>query len=310
MYIQQPFQQSTETLRVRFYRAYLENTENQEQNAAPLGEWLQKIEKLPFEGQPSRYLERGNGRRVYTKIDTIQPTCQFRINRTTYQGIPPSELHGEIDTEYLDQGQGLMDTWYATMFDHITPISQVAIVAIATKGNIAFHIMLRDYIEDKIQSEAALLKIEQLAHRDILKTITSMGDGTLFEISVKPAFVEKVRAVDSNLADALKASQNVYEQKELTQVIRPDRAGRHGLLSRFIDPLKFMLGDDQNRALLTRLRLGGMFGAATRATIINLLSNDLCVDIDVPYINERFAVLDRRAVYAEIQMLTRLLRMP
>ncbi len=298
---QQTPQQPTESLRVRFYRAYCDDPTNRRPTPAPIGIWLQKGESFSFVGQPSRYHEIGNGRRVYTVIDRTQSPILFRINRTTYQGIPPAELLGNVGTNYLAQGQGLMNTWYSTVFDHSTSNGLATIVAIATKGNVAPHNMLRNYIQDKFPDEATALRIVQLAHRDLLSRIEGMGDGTLFEIGVRPAFVESIRAVDRSLADALQASQNVYTQNELTQVIRPARTGRFGLRERFQEVIDLVLGSEQTRTSVTRLRLGGLFGASNRTTIINLLSNDLSVEVEVPYIDQTFAILDQNAVYAEVQ---------
>ena len=298
---QQPPHRATELLRVRFYRASFDNTKNGQPTSPPIGNWLQSAAALPFNGQPSRYHEIGNGRRVYTVVDREQSPILFRINRTTYQGVPPAELLGNIGTNYLAQGQGLMDTWYSTVFDHTISGGQAAVVAIATKGNISPNVMLRDYIQNKFPNDSATLKIVQLAHKDILNRIASMGDGTLFEIGVRPAFVEAIRAVDSSLADAFQASQSAYAQKELTQIIRPSNTGRFGLRERFQDVINFVLSSEQNRTSVTKLRLGGLFGASNRTTIINLLSNDLSVDVEVPYTDQTFAILDSNAVYTEVQ---------
>ena len=298
---QQTPPQPTESLRVRFYRAYLDGAVNRQPLAPPIEYWLQQAASLPFVGDPSRYQEIGNGRRVYTVVDRVRAPMLFRINRTTYQGVPPAELLGNIGTNYLAQGQGLMNTWYSAVFDHITSAGQATVLAIATKGNVAPNTMLRDYIYDKFPIDAATLKIVQLAHKDLLNRIAGMGDGTLFEISVRPAFVETIRAVDSSLADALLASQNVYAQNELTQIIKPARTGRFGLLDRFQRVIDLALGNEQNRSSVTKLRLGGLFGTSKRTTIINLLSNDLSVDVEVPYIDQTVAILDHDAVYAEVR---------
>ena len=303
MVAQLPLQQQPESLRVRFYRAYIDDTANRQQSLIPIGNWLQRAETLEFDRQPSRYHETGNGKRLYTVVDNANslPT-QFRLNRTTYQGVPPAEWLGNIGTNYLSQGQGLMgDTWHMTAFEHGCQAAQATVIAIATKGNIAPNTMLRDYLNAKFPAETAQLKIEQLAHRDILERITTMGDGTLFEITVRPSFVEALRAVDSSLADALQASQNVYEQRELTQNIRPAATGRFGLRERFQPVIGFILGEPQHRTYVTKLRIGGIFGNSNRTTIINLLSNDLSVEIDVPHTDPTFAILDANAVYAAIQ---------
>lgn len=186
-------------------------------------------------------------------------------------------------------------------FGHNVVDAQLTYIAIATKGNTVPNTMLRDYIKDKHPYEAAQLQIEQLAYKDIFERIANMRDGAFFEISVKPAFVETIRAVDNSLADALDASQTVYRQMVLSQVIKPDLTGRSGLGDRFQDVIGFVLGNEQYRAYVTRLRLGGMFGNSNRTTILNLLSNDLSVDVEVPYADRTIAVLDADAVYNAIQ---------
>ena len=294
-------QQRIESLRVRFYRAYIGDLVSHQSTPAPIGNWLQEAEVLPFDDQPSRYHEVGNGRRVYTVVDRTHSPILFQINRTMYQGVPPAELLGDIGTNYLVQGQGLMNTWYATAFDHVSLSNQSTVLAIATKGNIAPNVMLRDYIQDKFPSDAAQLRIEQLAHRDILNRIANMREGTLFEISIKPAFIETIRAVDRNLADAFHASQTVYEQNELSQVIKPIRTGRFGLRERFQDVVALVLGSEQHRDFVTKLRMGGLFGTSNRTTIINLLSNELSLEIEVPYTDPIVDVLDGDAVYTAIQ---------
>ena len=215
--------------------------------------------------------------------------------------MPPAEQRGKVDTEYLSPGKGLMETWHAMAFDENVPGGQATFVAIATKGNSSPNTILRDYIKDKFPQEASQLKIEQLAHKDILGKIQTMGDGTLFEISVKPSFVEQLRAVDSSLADALQASQNAYKQSELTMVVKPDKITRGGLRNRFLGVIGFALDNEQRRANITKLRLGGMFGNSSRATILNLLSNDLSVEVEVPYPDGPIAILDADTVYNRIQ---------
>ena len=303
MVAQFPSQQQVESLRVRFYRAYIDDIANGQQSPIPIGTWLQRAEALDFDGQPSRYHETGNGKRLYTVVDNANSRpIQFRLNRTTYRGVPPAELLGNIGTNYLSQGQGLMgDTWYMTAFEHGSQATQTTVIAIATKGNIAPNTMLRDYLNDKFPADTAQLKVEQLAHRDILERIATMGDGTLFEITIRPSFVEAIRAVDDNLGEAFQASQRVYEQRELSQVIRPIQTGRFGLWERFQPVIRFILGDPQYRTNVTRLRIGGVFGKSNRTTIINLLSNDLSVDIDVPHTDPTFAILDANEVYTAIQ---------
>lgn len=187
------------------------------------------------------------------------------------------------------------------VFDHNIDDSEVTYIAIATKGNTAPNTMLRDYIKDKHRYEAAQLRIEQLAHRDVLDRISSMRDGTIFEISVMPSLVEAIRAVDESLANALRASETVYQQRVLSQVIKPDRIARFNLKERFRPVITFLLGNEQHRADVTVLRIGGMFGNSNRTTILNLLSNDLSVDVEVPYADETIAVLDADTVYNAIQ---------
>ena len=296
-------QQQVESLRVRFYRAYIDGAANRRQGLVPIGTWLQRAEALEFDGQPSRYQETGTGKRVYTVIDRAIPSpTQFRLNRTTYQGVPPAELRGNIGTNYLSQGQGLMeDTWHMTAFEHGSQATLTTVIAIATKGNIAPNTTLRDYLNDKFPAETAQLKIEQLAHRDILNRLATMGDGTLFEITIRPAFVETMRAVDDSMAEALQASQNVYEQRELSQTIRPVVTGRFGLRERFEPLIRSILGNPEYQTNVTKLRIGGIFGNSDKATVINLLSNDLTVEIDVPRTDQTFAILDANAVYTAIQ---------
>lgn len=294
------FQQPVESLRVRFYRAYLDGATSPQTAPVPIGSWLQSAERLLFDRQPSRYHEIGDGRRVYTLTDQLQSPTRFRLNRTTYQGVPPKEWLGNIDTNYLTPGQGLMDTWYSTVFDHVTANEQLTIVAIATKGNIALNTMLRDYVQNKCPIGVAQLKIEQLAHKNILNRINTMREGSYFEISVKPAFVESLRAADTSMADAMQASQNVYEQSELSQIIKPVSTGRFGLRERFQNVIDLALANE-HRTAVTKLRIGGLFGTSNRTTIINLLSSDLSVEIDVPVTDPVFHILDSNAVYDAIQ---------
>lgn len=296
------YQQSNQRLRVRFYRAYLGNATDIQPAPTCIEDWLRQVQSLGYNGQPSRYHEIGNGRRVYTEIDHhVANPMRFRIYRTTYQGIPPAESSGKIDTAYLRQGQGLVDTWYGCIFNHSNTNRQPAVIAITIRGNTAPNNMLREYIQAKLPSDTANLKIEQLAHNDILARLASMGDGTLFEISIKPSFVETMRAVDSSLADSLQASQNVYEQYELTQSIKPAPISRFGLRARFQGVIGFILGAEEHRTQVTRLRIGGMFGSSTRATVINLLSDDLSVEIDFHSTDPVFAIPDLNDVYNAIQ---------
>ena len=294
-------EQQVESLRIRFYRAYCGDAGSRRPAPAPIGDWLQRAGAMAFDGQPSRYHETGNGQRVYTVVDQPGPPVRLRLNRTKYRHVPPAELHGNVDLNYLQQDEGLMDTWYAMVFDHNIADTQVTFIAIATKGNTAPNTMLRDYIKSKYPHEATQLRIEQLAHKDILERIENMRDGTVFEISVKPPFVETIRAVDNSLADALHASETVYRQMVLSQVIKPDRTGKSGLGDRFRAVIGLVVGNEQHRAYVTRLRLGGMFGNSNRTTTLNLLSNDLSVEVEVPYADRTIAVLDADTVYNVIQ---------
>ena len=294
-------EQQVESLRIRFYRAYCGEAASRRTRPAPIGDWLQRAGEMKFDRQPSHYHERGNGQRVYTDVDQLGLPVKFQINRTKYRYVPPAEFGGNIDLDYLREGEGLMGTSYAMVFGHNTDDTQATFVAITTKGNIAPNAMLRDYIKDKYPDEAAQLRIEQLAHKDVLDRISSMGDGTIFEISVVPSLVEEIRAVDESLADALRASGAVYQQRVLYQVIKPDRIARFNLKERFRPVITFLLGNEQHRADVTVLRMGGMFGNSNRTTILNLLSNDLSVDVEVPYADETIAVLDADTVYNAIQ---------
>lgn len=294
-------EQQVESLRIRFYHAYCGDAGTRRPRPALIGDWLLKAGAMAFNGHPSRYHEMGNGRRVYTVVDQPSPPLRLRLNRTKYLHVPPAELHGNVDLNYLQQNEGLMDTWYAMVFDHNIDDSEVTYIAIATKGNTAPNKMLRDYIKDKHRYEAAQLRIEQLAHKDVLDRISSMSDGTIFEIGVMPSLVEAIRAVDESLADALRASEAVYQQRVLSQVIKPDRIARFDLKERFRPVITFLLGNEQHRADVTVLRIGGMFGNSNRTTILNLLSNDLSVDVEVPYADETIAVLDADTVYNAIQ---------
>ena len=291
----------TESLRIRFYRAYYGDTGNQRLYSVPIGKWLLSAGAMAFGGQPSRYHDTGKGQRIYTEVDELGPPVMLRINRTKYRGVPPAERHGNVDLSYLEPDEGLMDTWYAMVFDHNINDTQVTFIAMATKGNTSPNMMLQEYIKSKIRNEATQLRIEQLAHKDILERISNMGDGTMFEISVKPSMVETIRAVDDSLADALRASQTVYVQRELSQVIKPDNLGKYGLINRFRPVINLLLSNERHRTDVTRLRVGGMFGKSNRTTIINLLSNDLSVEVEVPYVDDTIALLDAPAVYNEIQ---------
>lgn len=294
-------EQQVETLHIRFYRAYCGDAGKQQFHPAPIGDWLQRAGAMAFDGLPSRYHETGNGRRVHTVVDQPGAPVKFRLNRTKYRHVPPAELHGKVALDYLQQDQGLMDTWYAMAFDRSIANAQLTFIAIATTGNTAPNTLLRDYIKSKFPSDAAQLRIEQLAHKDILERIENMGDGTLFEISVTPSLVEPIRKVDSSLADALHASETLYPQMVLSQVIKPDKPGQSGLKDRFRPVMHALLGDAKHRTHVKRLRLGGMFGNSNRTTILNLLSNDLSVDVEVPYADTTVAVLDADSVYNAIQ---------
>ena len=295
----QQSEQQNESLRIRFYRAYNEDTRKQKPQPVPIGDWLKRAGEMDFHGQPSRYHITGNDQRIYTVVDRSKPPIRFRINRTKYRHVPPSEIHGKADFNYLQEDEGLMDTWYAMVFDDDT---QATFVAIATKGNIAPHTMLQDYIKNKLPYEANQLRIEQLAHKNILEKVSKMGDGTIFEISVKPSLVEKIKTVNDNLADALRASETVYPQKELSQVIKPYNTEKFGLKDKFLPIIKFLLEDEQYRTDVTKLRIGGIFGKSNRTTIINLLSNNLTVDVEIPFADEKIAALNETEVYHEIQV--------
>ena len=288
-----------ENLRIRFYRAYIGDAKVRQPQPAPIGAWLQLAGTLPFDHHPSRYHDTGNSRRVYAEVDQQGPPAKFRLNRTTYRGIPPAELLGNVNLNYLQQDAGLMDTWYGMIFHRTISGVPATFVAIATKGNTAPNVMLRDYIRHKC-SDATELQIDHLAHKNILDKLASMGDGTIFEIGIKPSFAEQLKAVDTSLADALQASEKVYPQRELSQVIKPDSASYFALKDRFVNVINFVLGNEQNRTAVTKLRLGGFFGDSNRTTILNLLSNDLSVEVEVPYSDETVAVLDPDTVYSAI----------
>ena len=279
----------------------MEGNNRAQKRPAPIKRWLEKAQNIQFDGEPSRYHETGRGYRVYTELDETSPHIKFQINRTKYQGIPPAELNGNIGTSFLSPGQGLLDTWYAIAFDTEHLHGQATVLAITTKGTRAPNNLLRNYLRDKFPDESQTLTISQLAHKDILKRISHMNGGTLLEIAVKPAHIHAIRAVNESMADAFQASQDLFPQSELTQTIKPATELRPQFLQEFLPLIAKLLSNRDHNTAVTKLRFGGFYGQSNKTTIINLLSNDLSVEVQIPTNDPTFTTFDSTTVYAELQ---------
>ena len=296
-----PEPQHEETLRIRFYRAYIEGDPNHPAIAAPIKQWLEQAQNLLFDEAPYKYHETGNGHRVYTTLEQTSPQILFQINRTQIQGIPPTELKGDIRTDYLSPGQGLSTTWYAAAYVNLPTGLPSTVLAIATKGTRAPNNVLKAYIQNKFPDESKHLNINQLAHENLLETISNMTQGTLLEIGIWPSRIQTIRAADANMADAFEASHNLFPQTEITQTIKPSIQHRSRFINKFVPFVRKLLSDPEHRTAVTKLRFGGFYAGSSKTTIINLLSNDLTVDVQIPTNDPTFITFDPETVYAELQ---------
>ena len=259
---------------------------------------LSVIDALPFDSSASgRYEVDADGNALcvtqYKADPQANVAVQFgRVRRT---GLPQQELGGKITDLNLDPDAGLLEAIHVVFFpDNIVGCEYNHYGPRVSRLGNYMHIKSRKAVQD-----ASFL---HLVRKDTIEQLNRLDEIRLFEMSVRPSYIESVSHVDRSLADAFRANAAVVEQQEeiILVIIRPDTERRASALARLLTTVRNLFVQDDFHSSVNRLQIRGTCSDTNRVETIDLLKNQLISTKSIVRLNDRGRALNPESAFDAI----------
>ena len=282
---------------VRFYRVTLGRNQDGSFRNVDFVQTLSEIEKLPFLANGpgnTRYLQYDNGRIAFTVLSDRCNPVKFKYYQGSRTGLPQVEDRGRIESLQIADSAGLVEAVHGIFFPP-------DILALETSGRdfIAGHIA--KYIRSKGPLEAHSLTIEPLIHKDIVSRLHRLRELSLFKFTVRPSFVETVRAVDQSLAAGMSSLAHIWEEQDGFEIlIKPTKNSRPRALGKLLPALLKLATMDNLRSNSTFCQVNGLMNGSARTLVINLLTDKLTTKKEILLEDSRVSALDASSAFRAI----------
>ncbi len=259
---------------------------------------LAAITARPFtDGNEGRYLvgDDGNAVCAWPGQGGALPSLRFcQIRRT---GLPQLEQAGQVADLNIAADAGLLEPVHVTFFrDNIVG------------ADFNFYgprlSRLGYYLRVKSGNAVPLATFHPLLRNDVAQQLDHLTELRLFDLKVKPAYIDTVRHADASLGEAFAANAAVLDgnSEDIEVILKPSKDTWLQALQRLIRPLKALARRRDLRENVEKFQVKGKHDETNRVEIIDLLRDQLIARKQVLRLGERSRAVDAHSAFQAIQL--------
>lgn len=264
-------------------------------DAAPA---LAAIERLPFtDGPAGRYLSADDGGNVLCSWQgqlAALPSLRFCVIRRT--GLPQLERGGAVSDLNIANDEGLLEPVHVVFFsDNIVGADFNFYGPRVSR--------LGHYLHIKSSKAVPLAVFDPLLRQDVAKELDHLTEIRLFDLRVRPSYIEVVRQADASLGEAFAANAQVLNDdvEELEVVLKISKGGWRRALRRLREPLKILARGPELRENARCFQVKGTHDVTGRVAEIDLLHDQLIANKRILRVGERSRAVDANSAFEAIR---------
>ena len=257
---------------------------------------LTAIESLPFsDDDRGRYEFDADGNALSVRTQGTTSNAKLLFGRVRRNGLPQLEQAGSITDLVLATDEGLIEETHVAFF----PKNIVGAVYNHFGPRVS---RLGSFLHQRSREAVPRATYSQLLRADAAAQLDRLGDLRVLDFAITSSYLDVVRQADGSLADAFEASARLLESpKELSLVLKSERAGAGGFLNRMGGSLRALLNGGNVREGAERLKAHGYLKDTDRVDTIDLLNDQFIASKAIVRMNTRSRALDAVAAFRAIE---------
>lgn len=222
---------------------------------------------------------------------------RFCLVRRT--GLPQLEQAGKITDLNIALDSGLLEAVHVVFFPGQMPGTDIIGAEYNHFGPRISR--LGGYLYEKSDGIIQYPKFRPLLRRDFSEQLDRLQEIRIFEINIRPSFVEVVRRADRSLATAFEANASLVEEPETIAILaKPQKHRRQSLLERLSGPFRFLLNHDESQQL-EKFKIRGKCIDTGRVETIDFLKDQFISSKRIFRLNNRSRALDPNSAFQAIR---------
>jgi hypothetical protein len=158
------------------------------------------------------------------------------------------------------------------------------------------------YLQVKSDNAIPLATFYPLLRNDVAAQLDHLTELRLFDLKVKPAYIETIRQADASLGDAFAANARVLDgnSEEIQLVLKPSKNTRHSALERLLGPIKTLVRGGDFREHADRFQVKGEHDQSGKVETIDLLRDQLIARKQMLRLREKGRAVDPDSAFDAI----------
>lgn len=259
---------------------------------------LAAITRRPFTaGNEGRYLVGDDGNAICAWSGASGPLPSMRFCQIRRTGLPQLEQAGQVSDLNIATDAGLLEPVHVVFFrDNIVG------------ADFNFYgprlSRLGFYLRVKSGNVVPLATFHPLLRNDVAAQLDHLTELRLFDLKVKPAYIDTIRQADASLAEAFAANARVLDgdSEDIEVILKPSKSTWSQALRRLINPLRILARQQDLRENAGRFQVKGKSDETNRVEIIDLLHDQLIARKQVLRLGERSRAVDAGSAFQAIQL--------
>jgi hypothetical protein len=258
---------------------------------------LKAVHQLPFTAAASggRYVGvLGDDLCVYVDSDPGDELQRVRLARIRRSDLPQAELQGQLTPLTLPAGAGLYEATHMIFFPQ-------HIVGVEFNFYGPRPARFEPYLRRLLGEVTTPFFLEPLLRRDAEAKLRAQEGLRLFQLKIRPSFIDAVRQADASLGAALDAQLAAGQPDMLGLYLQAEPRNRSAVLAPALLEAARTLARRRNLRDEAEQFLVKGVGPNGRVNPINLLSDGLISRRDVPVVDGTTRQVSSAVMYAQIE---------
>jgi hypothetical protein len=254
---------------------------------------LMSLDSLAFDDEGGRYLIEPDGNALCLWIDSPPPRLQLRFGRIRRTDLPQIERRGILTELQIDPDAGLSEPIHLTFFD-----SNIVGVEYNFYGPRLSRLSV--YLAAHLSGFSDQISFEPLIRPDVVAQLNRLQDMRLFDLRLRPAYVELVRQADPDLGSTFEAANRLGEPELIEICIKPEKRSRATFLSRMLPVIRRLAQSHEIENAATHFTITGTDSDTGKVEPIDILRSQLLQHRIVAKVSDRGRAVISQSVYNEI----------
>lgn len=216
-------------------------------------------------GETGPYLDLADGNALSCWVDEASETGRLRFVRVRRTGLPSLLDRGTLGPLGIAAEAGLAEEIHMVFFGNNIVGSDFNFFG-PRASTLAY------YFEEKADTK---VKLEPLLALNAADRVDRLKDVTLFDLRIRPGFVDQVRDMDDDLGAAFQAASNAGQAFDVQLVLRPRPHSRAAIGDRILGFVRRAARHPRIREEATEFKVRGFDSSIGRPSVIDVLSDRL-----------------------------------